>query len=126
MSQRFSKFLFFSLITLYSAYLLGMVFFTDIITIDMSSPWVEVYGSALLIVATLYSHAFRKKIFSHKALIIILINTATCATWSYLDFAITDFALMSLTEITLYTSLYFIIYPPIFYVIKDLYTSQKQ
>lgn len=128
MSQSLSKLLFFSLMTLYSTYLLGIIFFTDMVTIDMSAPWVEVYGfvSALLIVATVYSHAFSKKIFNHKTLRIILLNTAVCAIWSYLDIAIADFALMSLAEITLYTSLYFIIYPPIFFVIKDLSSNQKQ
>lgn len=122
MRKGYSKTLFFIFAVLYAAYILGVVFYTDVISIDMASPWLEVYGfiSGIFIIMTLYSHAYRKEIFNKKMLFFILINTIACGAYSYIYTVWQDFSLMSGLEISFYTFLYLLIYQPIVNVILEL------
>lgn len=122
MTRRHSKLLFFILIVLYCVYAFGLIVFPDYVVVDMSNPLVELYGliSAIIIIVSLYSHAFDKDIFNRSVIELVIINTVVCALWSYTDTALRDFELMSKFEILMFTSLYFLIYPPIISSMLDL------
>ncbi len=122
MTRRHSKLLFFILIVLYCVYVFGLIVFPDYVVVDMSNPLVELYGliSAIIIIVSLYSHAFDKDIFNRSVIELVIINTVVCALWSYTDAALRDFELMSKFEILMFTSLYLLIYPPIISSMLDL------
>jgi hypothetical protein len=122
MTRRHSKLLFFILIVLYCVYAFGLIVFPDYVVVDMSNPLVELYGliSAIIIIVSLYSHAFDKDIFNRSIIELVIINTVVCALWSYTDAALRDFELMSKFEILMFTSLYLLIYPPIISSMLDL------
>ncbi|MGF1689596.1 hypothetical protein L4C36_23670 [Photobacterium japonica] len=95
MSRKHSKIIFYGLTSLYFAYALVLLFFPHTVTLDMSSPLVELYGgiSALMMIIALYTHAYDKAFLPIRLVEVIIVNTIMCALWSYIETARDDFAL---------------------------------
>lgn len=119
---KISKVLFFILSFFYVVYIFGVVFTVDWLVMEMSNPILELYGfiSGMLVLASLFSHGFSKDIFKCKTVNIILVNTMICALISYVSMLFNEFHLLSVMEVFTLTSLYLIIYLPIFFIMREL------
>ncbi len=128
MTRRKTKFLFCILLMLYSMYGFSVIAWPELVSIDMSNAIMEIYGllSSLLMLVCLYLYAYEKSLFHYKIVSLIIVNTILCAVVSYGETVFNDFEYMSQAEIFVFTSIYFVIYPPIISSLLRLRSCELQ